>query len=190
MKYKKKMPKHSGITFVIIGAVLMMSALLLFFCNIYEEYRAGRESELLLNELQTAMSEEADKSVIMIDGYEYIGIISIPDLELTLPIMADWDYNRLKYAPCRHFGSSDTDDLVIAAHNYKTHFGRLSELTIGAEVIFTDMNGSEIHYTVQKLITLSPDDVEAVQDSSFDLVLYTCTVSGSARTAAFCTRVQ
>lgn len=209
------MPKKSGIIFVTMGAVLMLSALLLFLYNGYEERRAGQEAELLLDDIQSAIAEETDPTigpteieieitenteptetlpaempVVMIDGYEYIGYVSIPDLELELPVMAEWDYNRLKIAPCRHFGSSRTDDLVIAAHNYKTHFGSLSSLEIGAEVIFTDMDGIENRYTLMKEPeTLAPDAVDAVQNSGYDLVLYTCTPGGATRVVAFCDRV-
>ena len=209
------MPKKSGIIFVTMGAVLMLSALLLFLYNGYEERRAGQEAELLLDDIQSAIAEEtgptmqpteveiditenaeptetlpAEMPVVMIDGYEYIGYVSIPDLELELPVMAEWDYNRLKIAPCRHFGSSRTDDLVIAAHNYKTHFGSLSSLEIGAEVIFTDMDGIVNRYTLMKEPEiLAPDTVDAVQNSGYDLVLYTCTPGGATRVVAFCDRV-
>lgn len=209
------MPKKSGIIFVTMGAVLMLSALLLFLYNGYEERRAGQEAELLLDDIQSAIAEETDPTtqpteveieitenteptetlpaempVVMIDGYEYIGYVSIPDLELELPVMAEWDYNRLKIAPCRHFGSSRTDDLVIAAHNYKTHFGSLSSLEIGAEVIFTDMDGIVNRYMLMKEPeTLAPDAVDAVQNSGYDLVLYTCTPGGATRVVAFCDRV-
>lgn len=209
------MPKKSGIIFVTMGAVLMLSALLLFLYNGYEERRAGQEAELLLDDIQSAIAEETDPTtqpteieieitenteptetlpaempVVMIDGYEYIGYVSIPDLELELPVMAEWDYNRLKIAPCRHFGSSRTDDLVIAAHNYKTHFGSLSSLEIGAEVIFTDMDGIMNRYTLMKEPeTLAPDAVDAVQNSGYDLVLYTCTPGGATRVVAFFDRV-
>lgn len=209
------MPKKSGIIFVTMGAVLMLSALLLFLYNGYEERRAGEEAELLLDDIQSAIAEEtepttgpteieivltesteptetlpAEMPVVEIDGYEYIGYLFIPDLELELPVMSEWDYNRLKVAPCRHFGSSRTDDLVIAAHNYKTHFGSLSSLEVGAEIIFTDMDGIENRYTLMKAPeTLAPDAVDAVQNSGYDLVLYTCTPGGATRVVAFCDRV-
>lgn len=206
------MPKKAGIIFVTIGVVLILSALLLFLYNGLEDRRAGQQAESLMDEIHSAMTEETDPitkpteieieiteptetlpaemPVVMIDGYDYIGYVSIPDLELELPIMAEWDYNRLKIAPCRHFGSSRTDDLVIAAHNYKTHFGSLSKLESGAEVIFTDMDGIENHYMLMKdPETMAPDAVDAVQNSGYDLVLYTCTSGGATRVVAFCDRV-
>ena len=206
-----EMPKRAGIIFVTLGVVLIMSALLLFFHNEWEDRRAGQQAESLMDEIHSVMEEtdpttqigETDTTestepeetlspempVMLIDGYEYIGYLSIPDLELELPVMAEWDYNRLKIAPCRHFGSSRTDDLVIAAHNYKKHFGPLSKLDVGAEIIFTDMDGIENRYTLQVLDTLAPDAVDAVQNSGYDLVLYTCTLGGATRVVAFCDRV-
>ena len=206
------MPKKAGIIFVTLGVVLILSALLLFLYNGFEDRRAGQQAESLMDEIHSAMAEETDPTtkpteieieitetqetlpaempVVMIDGYDYIGYISIPDLELELPVMAEWDYSRLKIAPCRHFGSSRTDDLVIAAHNYKTHFGSLSKLKSGAEVIFTDMDGIENRYVLMKAPqTLAPDAVDAVQNSGYDLVLYTCTSGGATRVVAFCDRV-
>lgn len=209
-----EMPKKAGIIFVTLGVVLILSALLLFLHNRLEDRRAGQQAELLMEEIQSVIPVEpapsikpaeieleieiiepeetlpAKMPVVMIDGYDYIGYLSIPDLELELPVMSEWDYTRLEIAPCRHFGSSRTDDLVIAAHNYKTHFASLSRLKRGAEVIFTDMDGIENRYVMMKdPEILAPDAVDAVQNSGYDLVLYTCAPGGTTRVAAFCDRV-
>lgn len=213
------MLKKTGIIFVTIGVVLILSALLLFLYNGFTDRRAGQQTELLVDEIKSAIAEkttptakpiESEKEtetetessngkpqetpspempVKVIDGYEYIGYISIPDLKLELPVMSEWDYSRLKVAPCRQFGSTGTDDLVIAAHNYNSHFGRLSSLEIGAEIIFTDMNGEVNRYSLNRLDTLKPNAVDVVQNSGFDLVLYTCTIGGATRVVAFCNRI-
>lgn len=212
------MPKRIGITFVIVGVVLALSALLLFLYNGYEDRRAGQQAELLMDKIQSAIAEErtptakptdideetkteetatsepqeaipTEMPVVVIDGYGYIGYLSVPDLDLELPVMAEWDYSRLKVAPCRQFGSTRTDDLVIAAHNYKTHFGRLSSLKEGAEIIFTDMDGLENRYRLKRLDTLNPNAVSDVQNSGYDLVLYTCTLGGATRVVAFSDRI-
>lgn len=197
------MPKKAGIVFVIIGAVLILSALSLFLFNQNEDAQAGQEAEKLLIDVQaeiqekeTASStrpeslEETEMPVAEIDGREYVGYLSIPDPELELPVMSEWDYAKLKIAPCRQFGSSRTDDLVIAAHNYRKHFGRLSQLESGAAVVFTDMDGIENKYEVILIDTLAPDEVEAVQNSGYDLVLYTCTYGGKTRVTVFCNRQE
>lgn len=199
-------PKKSGIVFVIAGAVLILSALSLFIFNQNEDAQAGQEAENLLGDVQAVIQEKEtqpptipeetqppetlapEMPVAEINGYEYVGYLSILDLELELPVMSEWDYARLKIAPCRHFGSSRTDDLVIAAHNYKNHFGRLSQLEGGDTIIFTDMDGIENKYEVVLIDTLAPNEVEAVQNSGYDLVLYTCTYGGKTRVTVFCNR--
>ena len=131
---------------------------------------------------------DPEMPVAMLEGYGYVGYVEIPALGLKLPVMSDWDYTRLEIAPCRQFGSSRTDDLVIAAHNFESHFGRLKEMSLGNTVTFTDMAGIVNTYRAEMIETLSPKDVEAVQNSGYDLVLYTCTRDGQERVAVFCNR--
>ena len=38
--------------------------------------------------------------------------------------------------------------------------------------------------------TLAPTEVEAVQNSDYDLVLYTCTYGGKTRVTVFCDRTE
>lgn len=203
------MPKKTGIAIVAVGAVLILSALLLFLYNRYEDAHAGQEAESLLGNVQTIIDEREtsvpttipeettppetlapELPIAEIEGYGYVGYISIPKLELELPVMSEWDYNRLKLAPCRQFGSSRTDDLVIAAHNYESHFGHLKDLSVGEPVTFTDMEGIVNTYCVEKIETLNPNEVDAVQNSGYDLVLYTCTKSGKTRVTVFCNREE
>lgn len=131
---------------------------------------------------------DPEMPVAMLEGYGYVGYVEIPALGLKLPVMSDWDYTRLEIAPCRQFGSSRADDLVIAAHNFESHFGRLKEMSLGNTVTFTDMAGIVNTYRAEMIETLSPKDVEAVQNSGYDLVLYTCTRDGQERVAVFCNR--
>lgn len=205
-------PKKFGIVFVVIGAVLILSALLLFVHNEHEDVQAGIQSETVLADMHTVIAErkeihlnparithdnseptdateENELPAVEVQGFSCVGIISIPKIEIELPVLADWDYIRLTVAPCRQFGSSRSDDLVIAAHNYSSHFGGLSNLDLGEEIIFTDMDGIENRYELKRLVTLAPDAVDAVQNSGHDLVLYTCTPGGATRVVAFCDRI-
>jgi len=217
------MRKFIGIASILMGAVLIVSALLLVGFNERENQVAEDASEQAMVDLQKIIDESApvvvmateDESdetidlidhtprqavrledldpempVVQIDGYEYIGYISIPKIKVNLPVMSKWDYSRLKYAPCRQFGSSRTDDLVIAAHNYSSHFGKLSSLKAGDRLTFTDMENILNIYKVELVETLDPTRVDIVEDSDYDLVLYTCTYGGRERVVAFCNRVE
>ena len=187
------MPKKSGVILISLGAVLILAALLLFLHNRSEDRRAGQEAESLLEDARSAMAADTDpepqEELAEEITYDYAGVITIPDLSLELPVIDQWSYARLKVAPCRQSGAAADGDLVIAAHNYKSHFGYLDRLEPGASVIFTDMEGTVYRYAVEEIRQLAPEDAEDVSSvfsSEYPLVLYTCTPGGKARVAVFC----
>lgn len=187
------MPKKSGVILISLGAVLILAALLLFLHNRSEDRRAGQEAESLLEDARSAMAADTDpepqEELAEEITYDYAGVIAIPDLSLELPVIDQWSYARLKVAPCRQSGAAADGDLVIAAHNYKSHFGYLDRLEPGASVIFTDMEGTVYRYAVEEIRQLEPEDAEDVSSvfsSEYPLVLYTCTPGGKARVAVFC----
>ena len=124
--------------------------------------------------------------VTMVGDYKYIGVLDLPALNLS--IMSDWDYERLKMAPCRQFGSAATDDLVIAGHNYINHFGSLGMLKAGDSVTFTGTDGAVNTYVVSETATISPTETEKVTESGYPLVLYTCTYGRQSRIVIYCSR--
>ena len=187
------MPKKSGVILISLGAVLILAALLLFLYNRSEDHRAGQEAESLLEDARSAMAADTDpepqEELAEEITYDYAGVITIPNLSLELPVIDQWSYARLKVAPCRQSGAAADGDLVIAAHNYKSHFGYLDRLEPGASVIFTDMEGTVYRYAVEEIRQLEPEDAEDVSSvfsSEYPLVLYTCTPGGKARVAVFC----
>lgn len=205
------MPKRAGFVLVALGAALILSALLLLGYNTREDRQAGESAEQLVSDLQailaTAPQEteptrstdpteetvspttlDPEMPVTYLNGYGYIGYLSIEAIQLKLPVMAEWDYQRLQYAPCRQSGSTRTDDLVIAAHNFSSHFGNLKNLTEGDEATFTDMDGLVTTYALELLETMDPNAVDTVLNSAYDLVLYTCTPGGATRVVAFFNR--
>ena len=121
-----------------------------------------------------------------IDGETYIGVVEIPSLELSLPVMSDWSYPQLKKAPCRYVGSVYSHDAVICGHNYDRHFGRLKELVPGDEVRFTDMDGNVFRYSVCAVEQLAKTAVEEMQTGDWDLTLFTCTKGGVMRVTVRC----
>lgn len=132
------------------------------------------------------LNPDMEMPIQNIDGQNYIGILEIPDCNLELPVISDWSYPRLKIAPCRYDGSAYTDDLIVAAHNYQSHFGDLNVLQEGEEVILTDMDGNVFRYKVIEREILLPADVKEMQAGNWDLTLFTCTFGGSYRVTVRC----
>ena len=178
------MKRKTGIILMIAGIVLILAALSLFLWNQWKDKQAGAFSENAL--LQVVDKIQARDPEGLIDGYSYIGYLSIPALGLELPVMSDWSYSRMELSPCRYSGSTKTNDLVIAAHNYIRHFGPIKNLSIGDQVYFTDMEGAVFSYQVEELDTLSPTAVEEMTAGEYDLTLFTCTYGGQSRVTVRC----
>ena len=203
------MRKGIGIGFILLGIVCLLASAGFVVYNRLEAQNGAASSQTLLQDMQEKMVEEeqlhdataatlptepvektaGEMVTVSVGDYESIGILSIPVLELELPVLTEWSYEKLRKAPCHYHGSCYEPDFVIAAHNYDSHFGRLSELQEGDLVLFTDATG-EIHcYEVVLLETLAPTATEEMITSGFDLSLYTCTPGGSNRVTVRCRRV-
>lgn len=128
-----------------IGRRLMALGAVLILCTLgltaYNHRRAQREAARLLEELKAAEPAESGEETLPLDGAEWLGWLRIPSLELELPVQAEWSYPALKTSPCRCAGTPEAG-LVIAAHNDEQHFARLSLLTAGDAVEFTDVSGA------------------------------------------------
>ncbi len=195
------MKRKIAITLMSVGILLIGFSVGLLIYNNYENKKAQESADRLIqtirlniaeNELKDEIIDPFDEEMIIkeIDGYGYIGYLSVPVLDIELPVMSEWDYGRLKISPCRYYGSIKTDNLVIAAHNYKVHFGYLGNLKPGDSVIFTDMESAVHHYKVDSVELLMPTDVDKVKDSGDDLILYTCTYGGAKRIIVRCSYTQ
>ena len=136
------------------------------------------------------LNPDMEMPVENIDGIDYIGVLRIPTLELELPIISEWSYQKLKIAPCRYSGSAYQDDLIIAANNYISHFGNLKNLREGDTATFTDMDGNVFTYEMVELEILQPTDIEGMESGEWDLTLFTCTIGGSSRVTARFERVE
>lgn len=122
----------------------------------------------------------------VIDGIAYIGYLTIPDLELTLPVIGTYSDEVLKTAPARYSGDGDSYGLVIAAHNYSRHFGRISTLAEGSVIYFTDIMGTVYSFAVTEQQILAPEDIAGMVNAEYDLTLFTCTPGGADRVTVRC----
>ncbi len=186
--------------FIGIGLFCLLAALCLTAYNLWSDARAGDAADSALRQLQGdavqtpsaaeipdyILHPEMDMPTQEIDGQYYIGTLEIASLELSLPVLSEWSYPGLRIAPCRYSGSAYRHNLVIAAHNYTSHFGRLKNLSLGDSVTFTDIDGNVFFYQVAEIETLNPHSVEEMTDGDWDLTLFTCTIGGQSRVTVRC----
>jgi len=205
------MKNKRGLCWMTMGIALILAALSLVLFNLYQDKENGLVASGYLSQLQKQIPETSDKddknssvkgdslldeyisssqdqiigeeNVKIIDSLEFIGYVTIPKLDIELPVLSEWSYDNLKVSPCRYSGSALSGDLIIAAHNYNSHFGRIGDLNSGDLIYFTDCSGTVRQYEVVQSELIDGYNVSAMNsgDSEWDLTLFTCTWSGANR---------
>lgn len=202
------MKTDPGRIWINTGLLLLTAALFLWAYNGQESRRAGDAAQQVITELTQSLTQKAateggaapeqeDAPAVKLPEYllddqrempektvggrDYIGVLSIPSLDLELPVLSRWSYPNLKVAPCRYSGSLYRNDLIICAHNYASHFGKLKNLRVGDTAIFTDMDENVVNFQLAAQETIQPEDLEAMEAGDWDLTLFTCTVGGQSR---------
>ena len=193
-----------GKKLIVMGAVLILAASLLFGYNMWQQYRAQKLSAEIMDELARLMGAGSYSDMLIdgipdylktpdmemptkeIDGVYYVGYLNIPSLDLELPICDDINEANLLLAPCRDSGTAYKKNLVIGAHNYNKHFGRIGRIPYGEEVIFTDLDGNKFSYKVVDIEILQPNQYEELCSAEKPLTLFTCTWGGRERIVVRC----
>lgn len=188
MKIKTKVGK----VVILLGVIFVLYSTVLFVQNQLDEKNARTYSADVVTQITEQMTQqidsemEADSQVgeqeenienlmqgvetITIDGNQYMGVLEIPSLDLILPVQDEWSYEKLRNTPCVY----QEEPLIIAAHNYDAHFGRIKNLVIGDSVIFTDTNNAVQYYEVIEIEMLDETDVWDMKNTEYELTLFTC----------------
>lgn len=186
---------------MLAGGFCLLAAFALTTANRLEERHgeiaAQRAEQILTRDVIPSISSEDEEGygttalqiqTVNIDGKDYIGVLSIPSLDLELPVLNHWSDELLKEAPCRYSGTFLNDSMIVAGHNYRRHFSGIKNMRPGDAVRFTDVNGTVYKYTVEDLEKIPGTDAEGMEEGDWDLTLFTCTYGGRDRMAVRCIR--
>lgn len=136
---------------MIFAFLLLLSAIILLIYNTNENNRVEQENLEAVTELEKIYEENLfkennevqqeqvveDKTSIKINGNDYMGIIYIPVLDnLSLPVLEKYSASNLKISICKYSGGIEEGNFVIAGHNYKSSFGKLSKLSVRQYSLF------------------------------------------------------
>lgn len=193
-----------GTLLICLGILYITAGLGMAGYNIYDNWRAGKVSSQATDQIKTQVDDIAQQPDIpdyvlypdmempteTVGGVKYVGMISFPLLDKELAVISKWNYPRLRIAPCRFSGSVYKDNMIICAHNFPSHFGKIKNLNYGDRVIFTDMDGNIFTYEVIEMEILTPKESEELQNGDWDLTLFTCTLTGGNRFVVRCERVK
>lgn len=161
---------------------------------IFAKYRQSNQNEKDNREAVEVFSREiingenAENNNLEMNGYKIIGIVTIPKIQITYPILDIDTYNPeetkepMKISIVKYWGGNVNDygNLSIAGHNKYdgTMFGKTKKLNIGDIVELTDLTNKTIQYEIYDTFVTDPNDVTILQtkdETIREVTLITCT---------------
>lgn len=162
--------------------------------NIYEDKNQEVVNELkkylsnVQNEgtLENITDNSRNKFDLQFEGFNVIGIIKIPKIELEYPILEQTSNTTMKISISRFWGKevNGYGNLSLAGHNNYdgTMFGKNKKLQIGDKVELTDLTGKTIEYEIKDIFKTDPNDTSVLvteDENVREVTLITCS-SGRA----------
>ena len=132
--------------------------------------------------------ESEQQSQLNYKGYNVIGIVKIPKINIEYPIIEIGEIDpeiskkTMKLSIIKYWceNVNDYGNLSIAGHNNKdgTMFGKTKKLEIGDIVELTDLKGQTIQYSIYDIFVTDPSDVSILlpkEELIREVTLITCT---------------
>ena len=186
MKYK---------IYKIVLILLIISAIVTIGLIINKQYRSY-ENEIENEEIvkQFFNTEKESKIVTSIDGYNVIGIIRIPKINIEYPVLnietsnPEETIEPMKKSIVKYWGNNVNDygNLSIAGHNKYdgTMFRKTKNLKIGDLIELIDLEKKTIQYEIYNIFITDPNDVSILETTNSNIrevTLITCTNGNKQR---------
>ena len=186
------MKKKIGSITIVLGIICVLVALIIYLDLSIKDHKYAEENDIVIEKIKEVIEdqdkepEEKIKETVEIDGKKYVGILSIPSIDLYLPIQEEWTKEKSKNAPGIYRGTFDNYPLIIGGHNNKSQFNKLYKIKDGAEVTIIKLNGEKISFKVKKIETIHGKDVKGMIETDYPLTLFTCTFNNQSRFTVRC----
>lgn len=194
--------KRKSSILIVIGLLLIASALSLVIFNHYQDYSVDKQNKILLEVIEEKQIEDhtalyrqypdVPMPVIEVEDLSYVGTIIAPSVDLNTPILASYDAKTMEVTPALYSGTAYKHDMLLLGHNYQSCFGKLAYLNIGDEIQFIDNHKNQFYYEVNNIFIAGEYEFDRIQsrEDDWDLTMFTCTWSGKERVVIRCTLIK
>lgn len=132
--------------------------------------------------------KEKKKVELTYKGYNVIGLIKIPAIDLEYPILDRTTKTTMATSISRFSGGevNEYGNISLAGHNnYSgTMFGKNKKLKLKDKVLLTDLTGKTTEYEINNIFVTNPDDtsiLESKDKAIREVTLITCKNGRSER---------
>ena len=168
----------------ILSVSIIISILIILYLSssFFIRFNLISKTNLLKNKyiITTLYSENNNYSTLkLFNSISIIGVIDIPKINISYPIVKESNDNLLKVSVCRFSGPlpNRIGNLCIAGHNYKNNsmFSKLYKLNVGDYIYITDLNNIKLEYIIYNKFIVNENNLDSMQSSNnVEVTLITC----------------
>jgi len=168
------------IIFIISIIICIILTLYLFYIFILRIHKIKHTNILKEKYKITSLYSNNTFSILKLSNeISVIGLIEIPKLNISYPILSESKENFLKISVCRFSGPlpNRKGNLCIAGHNYKNNlmFSNLNKLNINDSIYITDLNNTKLEYIVYDKFKIKQNNLDCTLDRNIvEITLITC----------------
>lgn len=192
-KQNKKIYKLMFIILLII-AIILLVCIIKKYINSRNAERENKETLEVFARTDFEDNSKEENPKVQLNGYDVIGTIKIPKINIEYPIVAIENPNPdetkipLTFSIVRYWGGevNGYGNLSIAGHNKYdgTMFGKVNKLDVGDVLSLTDLKKQTVFYKVYSKFVTDPNDISVLEnknENEREVTLITCTDGNKKR---------
>ena len=164
-----------GICLVVVSFTLIVGLQIRTHIGANESQKVvARMNELLFERIEGVPGTypNLNMPVLEINDVDYVALIEIPSLNLSLPVADVWNSQKLYHSPARFYGSCYDHSLVIGGADNSYQFSFCDKIDNGTVIIVTDMTGTQFSYTVSRVDRSKSAERNWLISRDYDLTLF------------------
>ncbi|MBE5758648.1 MAG: sortase [Clostridiales bacterium] len=176
------MKKRKLSLFGVLGFLLILAGISLFLVFHIRTEMGIRHCHRIISQMLQLLPERSAgipgisassaMPVLEIENIDYVGMLEIPSIGLSLPVADQWDKADLYRSPSRFFGSAYDNSLVIGGIDHAEQFAFCKKIEHGALLTVTDMTGVQFTYEVARIDRAKHADPAWLMHTDFALTLF------------------
>ena len=164
-----------GICLVVVSFTLIVGLQIRTHIGANESQKVvARMNELLFERIEGVPGTypNLNMPILEINDIDYVALIEIPSLNLSLPVADVWNSQKLYHSPARFYGSCYDHSLVIGGADNSYQFSFCDKIDNGTVIIVTDMTGTQFSYTVSRVDRSKSAESNWLICRDYDLTLF------------------
>lgn len=180
--YKKNNKRKKYFIIFLISIIICTILFIYFIFSFLKRLNEQNETNILKEKynINTLYSSSNNYTALKLsNNISIIGLIEIPRINISYPILSDSDESLLKISVCRFSGPlpNRVGNLCIAGHNYNNTlmFSKLNTLKIGDNIYITDLNNNRLEYVIYNKLKVKESNLGCTESTNnIEITLITC----------------